>query len=107
MPLVLQPRFSDMSRDEIERHLEGVRARRLSAIVEYHAGVNAKLRGVAAKWQARITREYEMLAIDIGKLDKLDEKVVARLAKLEEYMQEFSRAHEQMIPEIENGTEHS
>jgi hypothetical protein len=42
MPLILQPVFNEQSRDEIEQHLMVVRARRMSAVAVYYAGVNAK-----------------------------------------------------------------
>lgn len=97
MPLVLQPKFSELSRDEIEAHIIQVRARRLSAVVMYHAGVNAKLSHMSAQIQARIAREYYLLGKDIEKADKLDEKIDARMQTLEMHMQELQQAHERMV----------
>lgn len=98
MPLILQPAFSEKSREEIEQHIIQVRARRLSAIVQYHAGVNAKLRHASAQLQQRIAREYFLLGKEIEKADKLDEKIDKRLQTLEMYMQELSQTHERMMP---------
>jgi hypothetical protein len=39
MPLILRPVFNEQSRDEIEQHLMVVRARRMSAVAVYYAGV--------------------------------------------------------------------
>lgn len=107
MPLILQPKFSEKSRDEIEAHIEQVRARRMSAVVQYHAGVNAKLMHVAASIQHRIAREYYLLSKDIAKMDALDEKLQLRLQTLEMHMQELGQAQDGMVQleETEDGDE--
>lgn len=98
MGLVLQPQFSDLARDEIEAHIEQVRARRMSAVVQYHAGVNAKLKHASAQLQQRIAREYHMVGKDIEKADKLDEKIQVRMQNLEILMSELESNHDRMIP---------
>lgn len=98
MPLILQPKFSDLSREEIESHIEQVRARRMAAVVQYHAGVNAKLEFTSVKIQAKIAREYHLLSQDIEKADKLDEKIEQRLQTLEMHMQELGQTHDALIP---------
>src|SRR3977135_3466857 len=98
MGLILQPKFSDKSRDEIEQHIALVRNRRMAAVVQYHTGVNAKLTHVSAKLQQRIDREYYLLGNEIAKGDKIDEVIEKRLAHLETLLQEAHTIREQMVP---------
>lgn len=99
MPLILRPKFDDLSRAEIEAHIEAVRARRMAAVVQYHAGVNAKLRHASAKINDRLAREYSHLARDIEKLDKLDEKIRERMESLDALYVELEQTHERMQPD--------
>lgn len=98
MPLVLQPTFNDLSREEIEAHIEQVRARRMAAVVQYHAGVNAKLEYASAKMQAKIAREYHLLGQLIEQGDRIDEKIDKRLQTLEMLIQELGLTFDSMAP---------
>jgi DNA repair photolyase len=102
MPLILQPVFSQKSREEIEQHLLVVRAKRMSAVVVYFAGVNAKNMHLIAKEQQRIAREYEMLKRDIDRMGKLEVAIEARLAKLIQHQQEMD-VYSGNLVEIEDG----
>lgn len=88
MPLALQPSYNTMSREQIESHLDGVRMRRLQASLVYHEGQNQKFGRELTILQRRITQQYVLLAKEIGRLDALDDKIVARLEKLEMLSQE-------------------
>jgi hypothetical protein len=101
MALVLQPAFSDKTREEIEQHLLVVRARRMAAVVTYYAGVNAKNLHLIIRDRQRIAREYAMLARELVKMDKLDAIVETRLAKLTQLQQELD-IHQGNMVEIED-----
>jgi len=104
MALILQPKFSEKSRDEIEAHLMVVRARRMQAVAVFYAGKNAKVMHATAKFQDRIRREYEMLGKDLAKYDRLDEVVEKRLATLEQLLQDLGSAQDQYV-ELPDGDE--
>jgi len=89
MPLVLAPSFDDHTREEIEAHLDLVRAKRMEAAVEYHTGINAKLSYESEKIQKRMQAKYDMLVKEMGQLDRIMEKVVDRLAEIEHYKNEL------------------
>lgn len=103
MPLILQPTFSDKSREEIEQHLLVVRSRRMAAVVTYYAGVNAKTLHGVAKEQGRIAREYEMLRRDINRMNKLEEAIEKRLITLEQHQQQLDMYRGNLV-EIDDGS---
>lgn len=88
MPLTLAPSFDEHTRDQIEAHVDAVRARRMVAVVEYHNGVNAKLHHESLKLQHKIAKQYEMLGKEIDRLEAAEEKVLARLETLEALRQQ-------------------
>lgn len=89
MPLVLAPSYDDHTREQIEAHLEQVRARRMVAAIDYHNGINEKLTHESDKIQRRIAKEYEMLGKELENLEKYECKVQDRLTKLETMRQEL------------------
>jgi len=89
MPLVLKPELTDLTREEIEQHIEEVRARRMVAALEYVAGKNLKLSYEADKIQKKIKMAYERLGRAIQKLDAADELVQRHLVTIEGLRQEF------------------
>jgi hypothetical protein len=88
MPLILQPSFTDMTREQIEEHLSLVRARRMQAAMEYHAGQNVKLQKENKLLLGKIATQYGLLARDISRLDDLDNKIQERLNKISALLQE-------------------
>jgi hypothetical protein len=89
MPLVLQPELLSKSRDEIESHLEEIRARRMVAAIEYNAGKEAKLAHESDKLQRKVKGECEMLGKEIMALDRALWKVEQRLIRVEGLRQEL------------------
>lgn len=73
------PALPDMTRQEIEDHLEAVRARRLVATITYYDGVNAKLEKEHAKHSTRRDKQYEMLRKELEAVDKAIAKVESRV----------------------------
>jgi hypothetical protein len=94
--------FSQKSREEIEQHLLVVRAKRMAAVVVYYAGVNAKNMHLIAKEQQRIAHEYEMLKRDMERMNKLEDAIESRLAKLIQHQQEMDVYRGNLV-EIEDG----
>lgn len=102
MPLVLQPTFSDKTRDQIENHLLEVRARRMAAVVTYYAGVNAKNMHLVSKERLRVMREYQMLKRDLDRMHRLDKAINDRLNRIVQHQQELD-FHLSNIVEIPDG----
>lgn len=88
--LVLQPAIDRMSREEVEAHLEEVRARRMTAAIEYQIGTNAKIDRANTVLGRRMEQQYQMLEKEILKLDSLDEKIQKRLNTIESLNQEMA-----------------
>lgn len=97
MALILQPTYNEMSRQEIETHLEMVRAKRMQAVVTYHAGVNAAARHLIDKFRQRIANEYYQLEKAIAKLDKATAECEKRMENLEILMTEVHNAQGQIV----------
>lgn len=97
MALVLQPDIHSVSREELEAHIEEVRARRMVAAIEYMEGKNAKLTHEAEKIQRRIKGQYDMLGKEIMRLDSLLEKVEARMVVIESMKQEIGVISDMML----------
>jgi len=89
MPLVLAPSYDDNTREQIENHIEAVRARRMVAAIEHHQGVQLKLTHESDKIQARIAKQYDMLGKELGRLEQAEQKVLDRLTQLETLKQEL------------------
>lgn len=87
--LKLYPELSDLTREEIEQHLDQVRARRTLAALEYVAGQNLKLTYEADKVQKKVKIAYERLGRAILRLDQADEQVQKHLIDIEELKQEL------------------
>lgn len=81
MALVLQPTLADYTTEELERHIEAVRARRIVAVMEYVAGQQLKLDTEKDKAHRKLKGHYEMLAKELERCDRaiyaLDERVAA------------------------------
>jgi hypothetical protein len=102
MPLILQPTFSDRTREQIENHLLEVRARRMAAVVTYYAGVNAKNMHLVSKERLRVMREYQMLKRDLDRMHRLDKAIEERLNKIVQHQQELD-FHLSNLVEIPDG----
>ena len=94
MSLILQPSFDEKSRAEIEAHIEEVRARRLTAAIEYRIGVNAKLDQEADKVKRKMTQHLTMLGKELVRFDKLDALVSKRVNVLTTLYQELGLINE-------------
>jgi hypothetical protein len=102
MPLILQPTFDVKTRQEIEAHIEQVRARRLAASMAYHAGVQQKLSHESDVIQRRIKQQYEMLCKELIRLEKLEDSIQTRLNKLDAMHQELGVVNEMLDGAISN-----
>lgn len=96
MPLVLAPSYDDHTREQIEAHLEQVRARRMVAAIEYHNGVNTKLSHESEAIQRKMAKEYEMLGKELENLEKYECKVFDRMTKLDSLRQELGMTTEML-----------
>ena len=82
MPLHLQPDLAAMTREEVEAHLEQVRARRMVAAVTYFEGKNAKYQREGEKIKKKMLGKNEMLGKAIETLDRAIERVEKYLAEI-------------------------
>lgn len=89
MPLVLAPSYDDHTRAQIEEHLASVRARRMVAAMEFHAGRTAKLTHESDKLQAKVAKQYERLGKALDKLEAAEQAVMELLDKVEQTKQEY------------------
>lgn len=89
MGLVLQPELREKTREEIEAHLDVVRARRMVAAIEYQAGRDAKLAHESDKMQRKVKGAYEMLGKELSALDRALWRVEQRLIQVEGFRQEL------------------
>jgi hypothetical protein len=89
MALVLQPTLEEMTTEELERRLEGIRARRIVAAMEYVAGQNLKLENERDKVQRKLKGHYEMLAKELDRCDRAIWTCEQRVAAIELLRQEM------------------
>lgn len=95
--LVLVPGMSDMSRADIEQHMEVVRARRMVAAITYFEGKNAKLGRQSEVLQRRLTQQYEMLGKEIDALDRALAKMQKRLEMITTLEERDSLVQDQIV----------
>jgi uncharacterized small protein (DUF1192 family) len=96
MPLILQPTFNELTRQEVEAHLQTVRARRMIAAMELVDKSNARLGRVSEVLSRRIDQQRGMLEKEIGRLDAALQKVENRLAALTELFGEQGQVIDQI-----------
>lgn len=93
MPLVLQPLFTEQSREELENFLATVRARRLSVAVEFYETKNQKIEHLSDQMQRRMRGLIDSLNRDLDRLDQLILKCEDRSQKLIGMQQELGLLH--------------
>lgn len=98
MGLELKPSIDSVSREELEAHIEAVRARRLSAAIEYQQGVDTKYRHEQDKLQRKLNGEYKMLGRELEQFDRIDGKLQYRLQRIEQLKHEVG-----LIEDLETG----
>ncbi|MCI0557507.1 MAG: hypothetical protein MN733_03350 [Nitrososphaera sp.] len=64
---------------QIEKHLENVRNRRLTLVIQYQQSKNIKLSAELHKNQSRLDRQIELLSKDIARIDTLYDKCQDRI----------------------------
>lgn len=100
--LVLRPTLGDFSREEIEKFLEVVRAKRMAATVEYFATKNRKIELKQGAVGQRIEKQVEMLGKEIARLEEYEEKVAVRLNAIQELMNEHEQLGDSVV-EVDDG----
>ena len=87
--LVLQPTVAEMSTEELERHIEYVRARRIVVAMEYIEGQKLKLEHEIDKARRKLQGHYEMLEKELDRLDRAIGVCEARVQAIELLRQEI------------------
>lgn len=77
------------TREEYEEYLEGVRARRLVAAIEYENSKQLRLDQEADVIQRKLAKATEALGAQIARMEKLDELIRGTLIKVETYRSEL------------------
>jgi hypothetical protein len=95
--LELKPTIHDFDRDTLEQWLDQVRARRMSAAIEYFANKNAKVAHEADKIQKKFLGQVEMLGKEIVRLEAAEARVMDRLITIDMLKQELGLLSERMI----------
>ena len=88
MALVLQRTLADYTTEELERHIETVRARRIVAVMEYVAGQQLKLETEIDKIHRKLKGQYEMLGKELERCDRVIYALDQRVAAIEMLRQE-------------------
>lgn len=87
--LVLQPAFDDKTREEIEAHLELVRARRMVAALAYEEARRLKLDHETEQMKRRLENKVKRLEGALNRLDKALEAVEKYVVEVETFYQEI------------------
>lgn len=94
--LILRPTLGDFDRAGIEEFLSIVRAKRMAATVEFFQSKNQKLQKRQEALGGRFEKALEMLDKELTQLDRIADKVDARLAMLQELENEFNDTGERV-----------
>lgn len=96
MPLILAPSFDDHTREEVEAHLEIVRARRIAAALEYQQSTMTKLIEEDQGLGNKLIRNYEQLGKSLQRLDRELERVETYLRNCEMLRSEMDLHHDRI-----------
>lgn len=88
MALVLQPTLAEYTTEELERHIEAVRAKRIVGVMEYVAGQQLKLDTERDKAHRKLKAHYDMLAKELERCDRAIYALDQRVAAIEMLRQE-------------------
>jgi len=92
--LVLQPTIAEMTTEELERRIEGVRARRIVCAVEYMTSQHLKLEADKDKAQRKLKQYYEMLEKELIRSEMAVYRCEERVAQIEQLRQEIGLMEE-------------
>ena len=81
--LVLQPTLEEMTVEELEQHLEAVRARRIVCAMEYVAGEALKLEAEKDKATRKLKEHYVMLAKELDRCERAIYKCEERVVQIQ------------------------
>jgi RecA/RadA recombinase len=87
--LVLQPTLEDLTIEELEAHIEGVRARRIVAAMEYVAGEAIKLEVEKDKMHRKLKEHYVMLAKELDRCERAIYKCEERVVVIQQLKDEI------------------
>ena len=87
--LVLQPTVAEMTTEELERHIEYVRARRIVVAMEYIEGQKLKIEHEVDKAKRKLKAHYEMLEKELERLDRAIFTCETRVRAIEQLRQEI------------------
>ena len=87
--LVLHPTVAEMTTEELERHIEYVRARRIVVAMEYIEGQKLKLEHEIDKAKRKLKAHYEMLEKELDRLDRAINTCETRVQAIEQLRQEI------------------
>lgn len=87
--LVLQPTVAEMTTEQLENHIEYVRARRMVVAMEYLHNQNLKAEAEADKARRKLKAHYEMLEKELSRLDRALYACEQRVGAIELLRQEI------------------
>lgn len=76
------PTLDDLDVRQIEAHLEQIRIRRLTLVIQYQQARHSKLSHEYHKTNLRLAKQIELLGKDIVRLDEIYYKCEARLKQV-------------------------
>ena len=99
MPLELIPTYDDMSMKQTKEFVEGVRIRRMAAVVAYQQAENLKLSAEKNKITTRLDGQLTMLAKELERLNRVLETVDKRIARIDVLKNELTFVDEMIDAE--------
>jgi hypothetical protein len=88
MTLVLQPTIDQWTTEELEQHIEAVRARRMVCAMEYAHSQELKFEAEKDKLHRKLKQHYEMLGKELEKSERAVEACERRVLLIEQLKQE-------------------
>lgn len=89
MPLVLKKTIADFNREELEAHVNLIRARRMLVAYDYAAGKKLELTNQSSKAERKYIEHVTMLGKELDRLDRalaaVDKRIDAMVALDQEY----------------------
>ncbi|SRR5258705_13104619 len=87
--LVLQPTLEEMTVEELEAHIEGVRARRIVCAMEFVAGESLKLENERDKARRKLQEHYLMLAKELDRCERAIYRCEERVVSIQQLKDEI------------------
>jgi hypothetical protein len=94
--LVLMPTLMDYNRDQVEAYIDSIRAKRMSATLEFYNTKNQKIQKKRDALGLRMVKQLEMLKKEIDALERAEGKAADRVVEIEQLRHQDEELAESM-----------